>query len=284
MSRYSAARNALPSMSAIRQRSRISRIFATSSSASRLRLLSSTSMSGVSSGLRSAVASAGSGSSAGSALHERQHLHPPGLAGVVDGVRLEPVESRLGAEQPIDDVDDRLRAAARLVLRHLLRGELFLQVRARHVEEPRLRAPEAVDRLLRVAHHEHGRPHVRAHGRLEPALQRQPLQGVRVLELVEQDVAVAGVELVLHVDRVVAHGDEPPGVPLDVGVVDHLALPLHALVGLEKRDAAMEGRLVVAVARLVDEVAGAPPAPARRAVQCSSRNRALRRARDAARS
>ena len=71
----------------------------------------------------------------------------------------------------------------------------------RRQEHPRLRAPKSVDRLLWVAYDKHRRPtKTTPYTRItaQPSRQRTPLQGARVLELIDQNVPNPRVQPLLH--------------------------------------------------------------------------------------
>jgi hypothetical protein len=105
----------------------------------------------------------------------------------------------------------------------------------RRGEHPRLAAAEAVDRLLGVAHHEHRHRAVGAARLGEPGRQRLPLQRIGVLEFVEQEMAVARVQLQRQRGRVFLAGEQAAGQPFGVGEVDHALLRLGVLIGGEQR-------------------------------------------------
>ena len=94
----------------------------------------------------------------------------------------------------------------------------------RGLEDLRLGAPETVNALLGVTHNEHTGRLARAAVAAQPGQQGLPLQGVGVLELVNQEVAHARVQLFLHPARQhrVAQHDQRGA--LDVVHVDPAAL------------------------------------------------------------
>ena len=99
----------------------------------------------------------------------------------------------------------------------------------RRLEHLWLRPTEAVDALLRVAHQENARPWSCGTGiGAEPTSQRLPLQGVGVLELINQQVFDAGIKPLLHPARQHRIPQHDQCRALDIVHVHPTAFPLEA--------------------------------------------------------
>ncbi len=151
---------------------------------------------------------------------------------------------RPAAERGIDPGDHPGCAAPGLVLRKVLGIEMAFEKGARLREHPRLGPAKAVDRLLGVAHHEQRRPLAGATVGIQPLAQDAPLQRVGVLELVEQQVLVAGIQLHLERGRGLLVGEQAAGLPLGIGKIEAVALGLEVLVEIEQGEAGGEAPAV----------------------------------------
>ena len=158
---------------------------------------------------------------------------------------------RLIAEHCVHCFDDGRRIAARVIVVQFLRCKIFLQVIARHAEQARVGAAEAVDGLLGIADDEYRRLRFHRHRRIEPGAHDLPLQRIGILELVEQHVAVAAIELVLHRLGMFAALQQAAQLPLQVGEIHLLPVRLQCLITFEQSDAAMEHRFVEAISLLL---------------------------------
>ena len=132
----------------------------------------------------------------------------------------------------------------RLVLRQMMRAEFAFQKSAHIAEQARIGATEAVDGLLGVAHHKHCWPRVHCRRCGEPRLQYLPLQRVGVLEFVQQHVAVAAIQLVLHVLGAIALVEHAAHLPFQIGEIHLLLSQFQFLIMFQQRCAAMQRRLV----------------------------------------
>ncbi len=123
----------------------------------------------------------------------------------------------------------------------------------RRLEHARLGAAKAIEALLRVADDEEARwllPARAAAGprvRREPGMQRMPLQRARVLELVDQQVAHAQVELLLHPAGEVAVAQRRQRQPFEIGHVGEAVTPLVVGVRGEQRADEPDHALVLEV-------------------------------------
>ena len=190
------------------------------------------------------------------------------------GMLAETAEIGLRRKHPVHRSDHGWRAAARSVLLQPGRGKIAFQILRRDLEQARLGTPEAVDRLLRVAHQEDAGPVPgRAIGR-QPGLHDLPLQGVGVLKLVQQDVLVAAIQLVLHVFRILAAAQELEHAPFHIGEIQHLARFLEPLVGREQGRAAKQAVTVEAVGRLRGQTIAGLEYRAKQICWCNSSRRA----------
>ena len=166
-------------------------------------------------------------------LH-RQTAQRAGAAFVCRRMRVLGKPVHLG-EHRIDRLHDRRRQAPRHVGAETGGIKMRAQKLRRRAEHPRLAAAEAVDRLLRIAHHEYRHVAVRRARLGQPGRQRLPLQRVGVLEFVEQKMAVARVQLQRQRGGVLLAGEQAAGQPFGVGKVDHPLLRLDILVRAEQR-------------------------------------------------
>ena len=127
---------------------------------------------------------------------------------------------RLGL--PHDGVDGgnhALRVAARVVAAEQVAAQPIAHKGLRGDEHLRLGPAKAVDALLGVAHDEHagrGRPTARARIARQPRVQRLPLQRVGVLKLIDQQVANARIEPLLHPARQHGVGQHDQGRALHI--------------------------------------------------------------------
>ena len=96
-------------------------------------------------------------------------------------------------EQRVHDVDDRLCITPRHVLLATHSAELVREEIGGNAEQARFGATKTIDRLLGVADHEDARPR-RVRIGIEPRTQNLPLQGIGVLELVQQHMLVTRIE------------------------------------------------------------------------------------------
>jgi hypothetical protein len=158
---------------------------------------------------------------------------------------------RVARQRGVEHIDDRLCVAPRDIRPQMHCCEIAPQQVTRRREQARLGAPETIDRLLRVADDEDGRPPVKCGLAIfrrtvaaEPGEQDLPLQRVGVLELVDQDVPVARVEPALQVGRMIGIGQQPVRVPLEIGEVERLLLRLEPLIAVDQQAAAAQRRLV----------------------------------------
>ena len=147
---------------------------------------------------------------------------------------------------------DQLGRAAPVLLQGFPCGPLLLHERSRGVEiRLHVRPAEAVDRLLRVAHHDQAVSVVAREDRSE----NLPLHGVGILELVQKRDAVSrakraqqrgvGRQRVAHADEHVVVVDETPLAFVRVGGVDEAPDRFRnesAFRAIEKRDEAVERR------------------------------------------
>ena len=151
----------------------------------------------------------------------------------------------LGRKHGIDHVDDGARVAPGHVLRQRLGVETGDEEIARHRKEARLGATKAVDRLLRIADQEDARTRgVRI--RCQPGEQDLPLQGIGVLELVEQDVLVTRIQPRLQEGRRRLVAQKAQHRPFGVGEID---LPARALEGIDLGEEGGENAAGIGVER-----------------------------------
>ena len=102
----------------------------------------------------------------------------------------------------IDAVNHKAGIAPRMVTAQQITPQAVPHKGLGSLEHLWLRPTEAVDALLRVAHQENARPWSCGTGiGAEPTSQRLPLQGVGVLELINQQVFDAGIKPLLHPAR-----------------------------------------------------------------------------------
>ena len=120
------------------------------------------------------------------------------------------------------------------MLCQVARIELGFEIVAGEFEQARIRAAKAVDRLLGVTYHEYARRAPGVDRGIEPAFDDLPLQGIGVLKLVEQNVAIARIQLVLHIGGVVALGEQGARAVFDVGEVEHAARVLERLIMMQQ--------------------------------------------------
>ncbi|MNT31190.1 hypothetical protein D3C72_1670160 [compost metagenome] len=113
-------------------------------------------------------------------------------------------------------------------------AEIGLQHGARRAEQAGVGATETVDRLLGIAHQEHGRLLAKALVAGQPALQDPPLERIGVLELVEQQVLVARVQPHLQVGGGLLVGHQPGRQPFEIREIHRALVVLVALVALEQ--------------------------------------------------
>ena len=99
----------------------------------------------------------------------------------------------------------------------------------------------------------HRRRAARARRGIEPGAHDLPLQRVGVLKFVEQDVAVAAVELVLHVLGVAGAVEQLVDAPFHIGEIHRPPLLLEALVSSQQSRAAAQAGAVEAVSSLGGE-------------------------------
>ena len=135
------------------------------------------------------------------------------------------------AEHVVDRPDHARRAAPSMVTCHQCAAQGVDDEALRGLKDARLGATEAVDALLGVADDEKARPRTAAARpgiRRQPAVQRMPLQGAGVLELVDQQVAHAGVEPFLHPARQRMVRQQRERDAFEVDHVDQAATALEA--------------------------------------------------------
>ncbi len=210
--------------------------------------------------------------------HERQQQRLAG--GGIDGGALLGVDGIVAPrtrlqEDGVDPLQHGRRVAARAIGAQHGGIEPGDEHVARGLEQARIGAAETVDRLLRVAHQEHRRPHARALVTAQPPLQDAPLHRVGVLEFVEQQVLVARVQPHLQVGGGVFVAHQAGGFPLEVGEVHRARLALVGLVPLDQRIAEGEQRGVDGThAALVAARVVSGQGLAQRAVQVDQRLRA----------
>ena len=127
----------------------------------------------------------------------------------------------------VDSVDDRLRIAPCVVAAEQITLQTLTHKILRRPEHLRLCTAKTVNALLGVAHDEHaGRPAGPAIT-AQPRRQGLPLQGVGVLELVNQEVPHACVQPFLHPARQHRVCQHDQGGALNVIHVDPAPLPLE---------------------------------------------------------
>ncbi len=144
-------------------------------------------------------------------------------------------------------------AATGLVVGKAPGGEAAFQPSGRRLEQPGLGAPEAVDGLLGVAHHEHRGPRpVQAVG-LQPGPQDAPLQGVGVLELVQQQVFPAAIQLHQHGGGGVLVLQQPGRLQFAVAEIQAAPLGLERLVEIQIGLAHHQAQAVQAQGALLGE-------------------------------
>jgi len=182
---------------------------------------------------------------------QRQHQHMARQFLLVRLVLDEFEAVRLFAEHGVHSIHHRLRIAPREAVAQRCSREMFVQVFARHAEQARIGAAEAVDGLLGIADDEHGGLRFHRNRRIEPCAQYLPLQRIGVLELVQQHMAVAAVELVLHGLGVLALLQQAAQLPFQIGEIHLLLLGFERLITLKEGDAAMQHRLVEAIGLLL---------------------------------
>ena len=126
------------------------------------------------------------------------------------------------------------RIAPRVVAREQRTAQRLHDEAARRLEHLGLGAAKAVDALLRVADDEHARRPLAARTtagasvRAEPGVQRVPLQRAGVLELVDEHVADARIEPLLHPAGERGITQQREAAALQVGHVGEAALALVA--------------------------------------------------------
>ncbi|MCY1219269.1 hypothetical protein D9M72_312380 [compost metagenome] len=180
-------------------------------------------------------------------LYQRQQPHRTAAFGQRRGLRLVQRVAPLGArrvEHGIDPVQHLGTVAPRAVGAQHRRPERVAQHLAGGAEQARVGAAEAVDRLLGIAHQEHGRALAQARVASQPALQDAPLQRVGVLELVEQQMAVTRIEPHLQVGGGLFVRHQARGLPFQVSEVHRALLVLVPLVARQQGIADAEQRAV----------------------------------------
>ncbi len=161
----------------------------------------------------------------------RQHMHATGqggLGGVAAEVVVLATRLRL-AHGLVDQRQHRRRIAARVVATEQVAAEVAHEL-LRGDEHLRLGAAKAVDALLGIADDEQAGRFAPAAGTgisAEPGVQGLPLQGVGVLELVDQQVARARVETLLYPAAQHRVGQQVQCCTLDVAHVDPATFALE---------------------------------------------------------
>ena len=146
-------------------------------------------------------------------------------------------KSRLFDEQRIDHIDHGRRISPGVIIRQTHRVEAIRQPLGRMVENTVVGTAKAIDGLLRIAHQKNRRPiRVRLVGR-QPGQQNAPLHRVGVLELVEQQVAVSGIQPRLQVRSAVGVIQQTIDLDLKIGVVHQTPLTLEGFELGEQRGA-----------------------------------------------
>ncbi|MNM79164.1 hypothetical protein D3C81_910890 [compost metagenome] len=170
-------------------------------------------------------------------LDQRQQPDRP--AGLAQGRGLGFIQriTTLGArmvEHGVDPVQHLGTVAPRAIGPQHGGAEIGLQHGARRAEQAGVGATETVDRLLGIAHQEHGRLLAKALVAGQPALQDPPLERIGVLELVEQQVLVARVQPHLQVGGGLLVGHQPGRQPFEIREIHRALVVLVALVALEQ--------------------------------------------------
>jgi hypothetical protein len=155
------------------------------------------------------------------------------------------------AHDGVDGLQHGGRVAARVVAGQQLAAQALGEA-LRGAEHARVGAAKAVDALLGVAHDEDaGRVQPAAAGAgvaRQPGVQRLPLQRVGVLELVDQQMAHARVQALLHVAAEEFVRQQGERGAFDVGQVDPAALALEARQGVDEGARQARHALVVGLA------------------------------------
>ena len=163
-------------------------------------------------------------------LRQAQHLAVGRALGGVLAVVAAVLARQYGsAHGGIERIDHGRRAAARVVAAEQRARQALHHEGLRGLEHLWFGAAEAVDRLLGVAHQEDAGRLARAGAGVggEPAVERLPLQGVGVLELVDQHMAQARVQPLLHPARELGIAQQAACGAFHVVHVDPAALALE---------------------------------------------------------
>ena len=160
----------------------------------------------------------GSDGTGGVGLHPRESPEEA-LAGLGEG-GLMTVVRHDRRQAAVEHLDNRRGIAPGGVSADLDRIEaLFEQPRGRH-EHPRLGAPEPIDRLTRITHHEDRGAFAGAGIGLQPVGEQPPLQAAGVLKFVEEQMPIAPVEAALHVGGSARIAHQTIGIGFEIGEVD----------------------------------------------------------------
>ena len=174
------------------------------------------------------------------------------------GAKRQPaVDLRRVGEDRIDGRHHERRVAPRVVALQQHAVQTLDDEVARRLEDLGLGAAEAIDALLRVADDEHRRRPLATGAaagagiRRQPAVQRLPLQRAGVLELVDEQLAHAQVQPLLHPTGHLGVTQQGFGGTLQIGHVDKAALALEFSVAGQQHARQRQHLLVVNVRRLL---------------------------------
>ena len=120
----------------------------------------------------------------------------------------------------VEYLDDRRRIAPRGVGANLERVEAFLKKAGRCQEDPRLGAPEPIDRLTRIADHKDRGPIAGTGIGLQPVGEQAPLQAAGVLKLIEEQMPIAPVEAALDIGCRTRIAHQAIGAGFEIGEID----------------------------------------------------------------